>query len=717
MRRSGPTVPLTMAQEPIWLEQLRHPDRLNAGFFFATIHGPAAAGDVAAACASVCRRHPELRGTVEERDQRYWFRINELDDVFEFEQAALPCPAGTEQDAARAWYLARRPLDWDLTARAPIRFILLDHGGDRRTLVVAVHHMAFDGRSKFVFARHFARELSAIRGRGGLTGAEPGSTEPIEKSELTAPIEESEPVAPLAASDEPDPATLAAATRYWRGCDLPSFPSLVLPRPDRATPASGTAATPRFELPDAAFRGLRALTAEAGTSFFSGLLAATAAHLARYGNDRLALCIPVDTSTEATRDRIAMQVNMVPCAIVPEPGATFRDLVVAAGQAVATVDRFRRVPFHLLMRELRRAYGTDVGPGIFDRFGVSYPRVAADLGEVAGLRIEWEFFAPNSSQSFQTTLQLRTTPDGAFGRLDYGTSVFDAETAEDFADGWCRTLEHALRDPNSPVVHGSSVPTAATPARAADAVSGPVPTPVPAGAGTVVVPVERFLPTEDRLEHVKAGGRIVLVLDHVQAGQVAWGEWQPDPGTPDAALPLPHLTGRWRPAVVAPDGRELPARTPGLLVLRPPGGGDDVPTGFRARIDGERRLCFLGPAERAADFGGRLLEGGQAERRIAALPGVRDVVVVPGEDAAHPEPGVLVVPSAETGSDPGARRTWRRRVLRVWPPEAPRPTHVALVDALPLDPSGAVDLPRARTICRTGRRPLDGLRPAGPGTA
>ncbi|MER5510880.1 condensation domain-containing protein [Streptomyces sp. NPDC002766] len=699
MQGGGPALPLTMAQEPIWLEQLRHPDRVNAGFFFATIRGSVADEDVAEACAAVCRRHPELRGTVEERDQRYWFRINDVDDLFEFERASLPCPAGEEKDVARVWYLARRPLNWDLTSRGPIRFVLLDHGRDRRTLVVAVHHMAFDGRSKFVFARQLAQALSRLREHGGLAGAE------------------WEPAAPLAGFEEPDPAALAAATDYWRSCDLPSYPSLVLPRPDGAPPAPGTAATPRFELPETAFRKLRAVTAEVGTTFFAGLLAATAAQLARYGNDRLALCIPADTSTEATRDRIAMQVNMVPCAIVLEPVATFRDLVAAAGQAVSTIDRFRRVPFHLLMRELRRGYGVDVGPGIFDRFGVSYPRVAADLGEVPGLRLDWEFFAPNSSQSFQNTLQLRTTPDGVFGRLDYTTSVFDAETAEDFAEDWCWTLEQALRDPNARVVPRFWGSTAAVAARMPEAASAVAPVPE-AGAGTMVVPVERFLPTEDRLEHVKAGGRIVLVLDHERVGQVAWGEWQPDPGTSDAALPLPHLAGEWRPAVVARDGRELPRRTPGLLVLRPPGGGKEVPTGFRARIDGKGRLCFLGPADRAGDFGGRLLEGGQVERRIAALPGVRDVAVVPGEGAANPTPGVLVVPAdtGASGSDPDGVRAWRRRVLRVWPPEAPRPTHVALADALPLDPSGAVNLPRVRAICRTGRPSTDS-RPASPGTA
>lgn len=676
MRGCGETVPLTMAQEPVWLEQLRHPEQVNAGFFVVTMSGTVEADAVAGACAEVCRNHPELRGTIVDQDNRYWFRINDAETVFEIEYPIVPCAPGAENETARAWYLARRPLTWDLTSRAPIRFFLLDHGDERRTLVIAVHHIAFDGRSKFVFARQFVSALREIR-----AGVRPAAAV--------------EAVAPLAGSDDLDKAGLAAATTYWQGHDLRTFPSLVLPAPSRVDPVSSMAATSRFELPEQRLRRLAALTTEAGTSFFSGLLAVTAAQLGRYGNDRFALCIPADTSTAATRERIAMQVNMVPCVIEHAPRAGLRDLVTTAGRALADIDRFRRVPFHLLMRELRQSYGVDIGPSIFDRFGVSYPRVAADFGEVPGLVLDWDFFAPNSSQSFQVTLQLRKTPEGVFGRLDYATSVFDAETAEDFVSGWHETLERALADPDEPLSRRSGSPGCPLPVA-----------PVPKfEAGTMIVPVDRFLPTEDRVAFVNSGGRIVLVLDDDRAGPIAWGEWEPAPDVPDGALILAHNTGNWRPIVVAHDGRELPARVPGTLVLRPRDGGPDLETEIRARIDPKGRLHYLGLAGQAADFGGRHLEGAEAERRIAALPGVREVAVVPGADASRPAPGILLVPDGTAESDPASERTWRRKVLRVWPPGAPRPTEVVLTERLPRDRTGRVDLARVRSICLDATSP------------
>lgn len=677
-------VPLTLTQEPIWLEQLRYPDRVNAGFFLVTMSGAVAASAVFEACGAVCRRHPELRGTIVERDHRYWFQINDLDEVFEATRTDLPCPPGTEQERVRAWYLARRPIEWDLTAHAPIRFCFIDHGGERRTLLIAVHHIAFDGRSKFVFARELAQALRETR-------------------EREAPAaDDIEPAAPPpdSGSWEPDEADLAAATHYWRSRDLHVFPRMVLPRPDRIDAAGASmATTPRFELGESVFQRLSAITAEAGTSFFSGLLAATAAQLGRYGNDRLALCIPVDTSTEDTRERISMQVNMVPCVIEQTAGTSFRDLVATAGRVMAGIDRFRRVPFHLLMRELRKSYGVDIGPGIFDRFGVSYPRVPADLGEVPGLALDWDFFAPNSSRSFEVTLQLRKLPGTVHGRLDYATSVFDAATAEDFIVGWRETLGRALADPDVPLARGGSA--AGHVSGVSDSAFGGSVEAVPrAGNGTAVIQVGRFLPTEERANFVAEGGRIVLVLDDSRTGPVAWGDWTPDSAAPDSALVLPHIAGEWRPAVVTPDGRNLPTRTPGMLVLRPTGGGSDLETGIRARLDGQGHLCYMGKTEWFSDFSGRLLDGADAERRIASLPGVRDVAVVPGQDALHPAPEVLLVPETASGFDRDAERTWRRRVLRVWPLDAPRPTQVLLAKRLPRDREGRVSLSEVRTICR-----------------
>ncbi|WP_217558859.1 condensation domain-containing protein [Streptomyces sp. GbtcB6] len=441
--RDDQFIPLSATQEPIWLEQLRYPDRVSAGFFLVTIRGKVTHQELSGACAAVCAAHPELRGMIVDRDGTYQIQIHDDASVFEFDELHRPCSAGEEAEVSRTWYLANRAPRWDLTRRSPIRFHLLWHASDRCTLLIAVHHIAFDGRSKFEFARQFTCALRELR---EATGLPPRSTATEEATLALSAIREDR------ASERVDAEELATAVQIWSNFDLRRFPGLILPVPDQASEAGTVAATERFELPADVCERLARVSSGENASFFAGLLANTAALLAAYGNDRMVLSIPADTSTEASRRRIGMQVNMVPCVIETHPGMTFRQLVVQTAQALAHVHRFRRLPFHLLMRELRRTSGVDLGPGIFDRIGVSFPRTITDLGDVPGLGLVWDFFAPNSTRSFQLTFQLRRAGDRAFGRLDFDTSVFDAELADTFAGQWHKLLTDAMSDPDMPIV-------------------------------------------------------------------------------------------------------------------------------------------------------------------------------------------------------------------------------------------------------------------------
>jgi hypothetical protein len=847
--------PLSVTQEPIWLEQLRHPERVNAGFVLVTVRGVVTAESLSAACAAVCAAHPELRGLVVDHEQRFWIRVHSADAVFEFDEQPLPCAPGEESETARTWYFAHREATWDLTRRAPIRFHLLWHDSDRCTLLVAVHHIAFDGRSKFEFARQFTDVLREIRaGRDAASAAGSGTT-PAPRPPADPPADE-----------------LAAAVRLWQDADLQNFPGLVLPQPVGSGDTADVASTDRFELAPETCDRLALITKQADASFFTGLLANTAALLGRYGNDRMVLCIPADTSTAATRHQIGMQVNMVPCLVQVRPGATFRELVAGAAEALANVHRFRRIPFHLLIREMRQACGVDVGPGVFDRLGVSYPRGDVDFPEVPGIRLDWDFFAPNSTQSFELTLQLRRAGTGAFGRLDYFTSVFDAATADEFALEWRRMLDRALQAPDAQLipkaVRHTGRPPLTRPAdgnlaervranahaepdapcltmgpdslpysRAAElfdawtdgTASGPgggpgaaellvpvrpcradealrhlaAPAPRPAdeageaavrylqesfllghlaeadrirgrrctvvgghapgsahftgslvralaqgaeirvpepgaaaglldtllkdsrdfvveggpewldllaaalrsgirpgpGQVTVMCPAERFLPTRERLELVRAGVRVVLCLEDPGAGPIAWARWEPDQEAPHRAPLLSRTAREWEPVALAPDGRELPHRTPGTLALRHVAGGTPLITAFRGWTDGEGGLCFLGLESRTVARGGRLLDHAEAERRVAMLPGVRDAVVVVPETTGRPVPAVLLVLDGSDHSTPD--RVWRRRVLRVWPAGLTAPASVVTAPELPRTWAGEPDRDAVRTLCQS----------------
>ncbi|MEU6087670.1 condensation domain-containing protein [Streptomyces sp. NPDC047085] len=664
-------VRLSPAQEAMWLEQQLHPRSINGGFLSVLVTGEVTAEQVRAACLTVCEDNPQLRGLVTDTTEAR-LAVHSAQAVLQFEEQPLAAAPGEELTAARAWYREHRVGPWDLTTRSPITFSLLTHAPDRHTLVVGVHHIAFDGRSKFVFARQFLRALAGVRATG------------------PRPPREKRTVPEHPAIDE----ELEQVVRYWLTADLATLPGLVLPRAAGTEPDGRVRPTPRFDLPAEHCARLRELTRRADVSFFTGLVACAAAVLHEYGNRRFVLGIPVDTSVPETRDHIGLQVNVVPCLIEVGPEATFRDLLASSGEALRLVHRHRRVPFSWVLRELRRRHGVDVSQGAFDRIGVSYPSVARDLGEVPGLEFDWDFFAPNSTRSFDLILQLRREGDAAYGRLDFTPAALDRAGAARFTADFTRLLDVLTDRPDAPLhtlaatcvrpagtrVHPAEadqppVARGSFPELAAVAATGPAGTPV------AHCPVEQFLPTPAVAAYSAAGGRVLLdVVDPVvgRLGVCAWrardpyGIWLTDPAP-----------GR-RLRVTDPAGRTLPRGVTGLL-----GVADDPRPGvFRAWIDPEDRVRLSGTADQIRHWVGRTLDRAEAEAAIAALPGVHEAAVVVGSGTGGaPRVRAAVVPCAGADTEP---HLWRRVVRRAWPAGWPPPT-VHVLGRLPRLPSGAVD--------------------------
>jgi hypothetical protein len=424
-------IPLSAAQESIWLERALRPGAANASYFAVGLKGAVSAQAIRAACLAITSRHPALRGTVA-REPVPGVILHPPAEIFQFVVQPLPCEVGQEQQTVRAWQ-AEHPWPWDLTAVPPIGFTLLTHGADRRTLVIHVHHFGFDGRSKFVFAREFTELLRDARngwpvvaGRPGCSGVRGGAGR-----------------AGLPATDD----EVDSVVTYWLDHGVDRIGAPALPLPGEPGTGTGMGTTGRLDLAAAECALLKGLCERQGVSFFAGLMSCLGAQLWAYGNDRAVLAISADTSTAASREQISLQVNKVPCLIPLGAGPTPADLLRRSGEALQHVQRFRRVPFHWVLRRLRQRTGVDVGAGAFSSLSISYLRPEADFGQIPGLSLAWDFFTPNSGQYFDLVFQFRRGQEGVYGRLDYARRLYDAPAAERIMADFAASLGELTANP------------------------------------------------------------------------------------------------------------------------------------------------------------------------------------------------------------------------------------------------------------------------------
>ncbi|MCP4658422.1 MAG: non-ribosomal peptide synthetase, partial [bacterium] len=414
-QRNRDTAPLSFAQQRLWFIDRFDPD--SALYGIPTHLRLAGRLDVAAlhrTLNEIVRRHEMLRTSFGTEDGVPVQRI----------RSELPVPlpvlelgrldAFARAEARRlALAEARRPFD---LSRGPLlRARLLRLASEEHSLVITVHHIAFDGWSAGVFLG----ELTALYKAFSTGSPSPLPELPVQYADFAVWQRQ------WLRRGRPSGEVLERQLAYWRE-QLRGLPVLELPT-DRPRPVmqSFRGAAESFRLPG---EGLIALSREQGTTLYMTLLAAFQTLLSRYTRQ---LDLAVGTVV-ANRNQAEIE---------PLVGFFVNTLVLrgdlAGNPAIrALLARFREValgayahqdlPCEKLVEELDPERDLSQNPLIQVVFVLqNAPAAPQDL--VPGLTASLESVDVGEAK-FDLTVVLGEAEGELVGTAEYGTDLFDATT-------------------------------------------------------------------------------------------------------------------------------------------------------------------------------------------------------------------------------------------------------------------------------------------------
>ncbi|SNY69501.1 non-ribosomal peptide synthetase/MFS transporter [Paractinoplanes atraurantiacus] len=393
----GRPLPLTPLQREFWVAEQISADRpvhtLGIRYRF---DGPVEPARLRRALGEMARRHPMLRA-----------RVTTIGDDphFVFEDAVTIAVTEGEAATGEAFDLGVAPL-----IRAHLR---------GRELLVAVHHLVFDGWS----AGLFGAELAEIYRGNGPAGKR----------------------APL-----PAPPERHAESGYWRerldgvdlGAELPT---------DRARPPAPvyTAARHSLTIEPAEVQGWRRFAGEQRSSLFVVLLAGLQTLLYRYTGkqDVTVLATVAGRTRPGLESHIGMAINVIPVRGAVEGDLSFGKLIARTGEAVTADLEHQDVAFpDILAAAGRRDLngGNGLGPVVL----IVHNTPPGDSGV-----LRYAGDAGPSATMDHLTIGLDLSADGATLNVDYATELYDRERIEALTRHLLALVAAGTRDEETAVSH------------------------------------------------------------------------------------------------------------------------------------------------------------------------------------------------------------------------------------------------------------------------
>jgi hypothetical protein len=402
-------LPLSFAQEALWLvDQVEGASAHYNEFGAQRIRGALDASVLERALNLIVQRHEALRTSFERAGEGAVQRIHPERRI------ALVCGDAAEPDlAARGAELAAVPfaLDGDPLLRARLYRL----GREEHVLMIAVHHIVFDGWSSSVFFREALTAYAALASGTAPTlpalAVQYADFAVWQRQRLAGGRSE-------------------ACVKFWREQLQPPLPVLSLPT-DRPRPARQTFRGARLPvaIDGALVKELEQRARALDASLFMALAAAYAALLGRVaGQDDVVVGVPL-----AGRERrelepvIGLCINVLPIRVSLAGNPTLAELVGRVRTKVVAAYAHAALPFEQIVEAVRPP--RDPSRSVVYQAMMIFQNATPPAPAVPGLTIEnWE--PPETPARSDLDWYGWETADGVSGYFVYNRDLFTAATAE-----------------------------------------------------------------------------------------------------------------------------------------------------------------------------------------------------------------------------------------------------------------------------------------------
>ncbi|MFF8954977.1 amino acid adenylation domain-containing protein [Streptomyces sp. NPDC014894] len=435
------------AQQRLWLQHASDPTgaALNVGAAL-RLDGPLDRPALSAALRAVVAHHEILRTRYALTDSGELHAIPDLPDTVALTEADA---RGADLDA-----LVRESLrtPFDLETGHPLRLTLYAEGPDRHTLLLVVHHIAWDDACWEVFFE----DLAAVY-RGA--GPAPATSYPKASRAVEHEIRD----------------TLPALRRHWARTLTHASGAAGLDRRTAADQQTAEAEAVEVRLDAERSAELDALARGAGTTPFTVLLTSFAAALRRHtGSERSLISTPVlRRDSGHTARTIGYFGNVLLLVLDTDPRRSFRDALGSVGRVVVEALDHQDLEYDEAIRLLGasgRVQPVEVSFGIES----AGPRLSLPGVEAKTLA------ARTGIAQAPLSVMARQEPDGCWViRFEHIPEAVGEQTARSLVESTRRTLLAGLSDPDVPLGDQSLVTEEERRTILAHGTAAPLDTPTP----------------------------------------------------------------------------------------------------------------------------------------------------------------------------------------------------------------------------------------------